>query len=183
LTLAVIAATVRLAAVTRKADIVLRDALLGLLLGLTLVVLASAVHRLRLYENAFGLTRARLAAETFSFAVAAFLVLVATAGRVQVVRRRLAPIAVAGAALGLLAFSLSNPDGRVAARNVERWRATGRIDVRYVQGLSADAVPSLARLPEPLRGRVLAPYVERLAGPELWASANVSRRRARALLP
>ena len=37
--------------------------LLGALLCLTLVVLVSALHRLRLYEDAFGLTRLRLLAE------------------------------------------------------------------------------------------------------------------------
>lgn len=183
LTLAVTAATVRFAAVAKRGDVVLRDALLGLLLALTLVVLASAVHRLRLYEDAFGLTRARLAAETFALAVAGFLVLVAAAGRLPIVRRRLGPLSVAAAAVGLLAFSFSNPDGRVAARNVERWRDTGKLDVPYLQGLSADAVPSLAKLPEPLRFRVLAPYVERLDEADSWTSANVSRRRARALLP
>jgi Domain of unknown function (DUF4153) len=87
-----------------------------------------------------------------------------------------------GGALGLVAFSLSNPDGRVAARNVERWRDTGQLDVAYVQGLSADAVPALAQLPEPLRGRVLAPYQLRVAAGEPWSSANRSRRKARAIL-
>jgi hypothetical protein len=101
---------------------------------------------------------------------------------VPAVRARFAAIAVAGAAFGLLAFSLSNPDGRVAARNVERWRNTGELDVAYVQGLSADAVPALAQLPEPCRGDVLAPYRRRLSAGELWSSANRSRRNARAIL-
>jgi hypothetical protein len=127
-------------------------------------------------------TRARLAAETFSLSVGALFVLVLAAGLVPAVRARFAAIAVAGAALGLLAFSLSNRDGRVAARNVERWRHTGRLDISYVQGLSADAVPALARLPEPLRASVLAPYRRRLAAGEPWSSANRSRRNARAIL-
>lgn len=114
--------------------------------------------------------------------VGALFVLVLLAGLVPAVRARFAAIAVAGAALGLLAFSLSNPDGRVAARNVERWRHTGRLDIPYVQGLSADAVPALAQLPEPLRASVLAPYRRRLAAGEPWSSANRSRRNARAIL-
>jgi hypothetical protein len=131
--------------------------------------------------GAVGSRRAR-PAETFSLSVGALFVLVLVAGLAPGVRARFAAIAVAGAGLVLLAFSLSNPDGRVAARNVERWRHTGRLDVAYVQTLSADAMPALAQLPEPLRGDVLAPYRRRLAASEPWSSANRSRRNARAIL-
>jgi hypothetical protein len=182
LTLVVVAASLRLAAVRSRADRLLLRALVGVLCALTLVIVASAVERLHLYEDAFGLTRERLAAETFSLGVGGLFVLVLVAGVVPAVRSRFARIAIAGAAAGLLAFSLSSPDGRVAARNVERWRATGDLDVAYAQELSADAVPSLAELSEPLRERVLAPYRTRLADDEPWSSANRSRRRARGVL-
>jgi hypothetical protein len=182
LTLAVVWTALRVAVVRTRTERLLLHGLVGCLCVLTLVVVASAIRRLHLYEDAFGLTRARLGAETFSLSVGALFVLVLVAGLAPAVRARFAAIAVAGAAFGLLAFSLSNPDGRVAARNVERWRNTGRLDVAYVQGLSADAVPALARLPEPLRSDVLAPYRQRLAAGEPWSSANRSRRAARAIL-
>jgi uncharacterized protein DUF4153 len=182
LTLAVVWTVVRVAVVRTRTERLLLRGLVGCLCLLTLVVVASAIRRLHLYEDAFGLTRARLAAETFSLSVGALLVFVLLAGLVPAVRSRFATIAVAGAGLGLLAFSLSNPDGRVASHNVDRWRETGSLDVAYVQHLSADAVPVLARLPEPLRGRVLAVYRERLAADEPWSSANRSRRKARAVL-
>jgi hypothetical protein len=156
--------------------------LLGTLCVLTLVVVASALHRLQLYEDAFGLTRMRLAAETFALALGALFVVVLAAGAVGVVRRELARIVIAGAALGLLAFSLSNPDGRIAERNVDRWAGTGDLDLAYVQGLSADAVPALIELREPLRSLVLAPIRARLAEDEPITSANLARRRARELL-
>jgi hypothetical protein len=91
-------------------------------------------------------------------------------------------VAICAVAAELVAFSASNPDARVASRNVERWRETGKIDVAYLQELSGDAVPSLATLPDPLRERVLAPYRTRLERHEAWTSANLSRHRARALL-
>jgi hypothetical protein len=182
LTLAVVWTALRVAVVRTRTERLLLRGLVGCLCVLTLVVVASAIRRLHLYEDAFGLTRARLAAETFSVAVGALFVLVLVAGLAPAVRARFAAIAVAGGALGLVAFSLSNPDGRVAARNVERWRDTGQLDVAYVQGLSADAVPALAQLPEPLRGRVLAPYQLRVAAGEPWSSANRSRPKARAIL-
>jgi Domain of unknown function (DUF4153) len=182
LTLAVVWTALRVAVVRTRTERLLLRGLVACLCVLTLVVVASAIRRLHLYEDAFGLTRARLAAETFSLSVGALFVLVLVAGLVPAVRARFATIAVAGAAFCLLAFSLSNPDGRVAARNVARWHHTGQLDVAYAQSLSADAVPALAQLPEPLRGDVLAPYRRRLSAAEPWSSANRSRRNARAIL-
>ena len=182
LTLAVVASAVRVAAVRRPPERILLGVLLGGLCLLTLVVVASALHRLHLYEDAFGLTRLRLAAETISWGLGAILVLLLLAGVVRAVRKELPRIAVAGVAAGLLAFSLWNPDGRIAERNVERWRETGNLDVAYLQALSADAVPALAALPEPLRARLLAPFEARLAEPEPWTSANRARHRAREVL-
>ena len=182
LTLVVVAMSLRLATVGSSADRMLLRGLVGALCALTLVIVASAIKRLWLYEDAFGLTRERLAAETFSLAVGALFVLVLVAGLVPAVRRRFARIAIAAGAAGLLAFSLSDPDGRIAARNVDRWRATGDLDIAYAQALSADAVPALAELREPLRELVLAPYRSRLAEGEPWSSANRSRHRARSVL-
>ena len=43
----------------------------------------------------------------------------------------------------------------VADRNVDRYLATVKLDVGYLQALSADAVPAVERLPEPVRSCVL----------------------------
>ena len=77
-------------------------------------------------------------------------------------------------------FWVSDPDRRIAAHNVERYEATGRIDTRYLSRLSADAVVPLMALPAPLRERAVADQRARLAGqPDGFAGANVSRSRAR----
>ena len=78
---------------TRRDGIVLRF-LLGALLCLTLVVLFSAIHRLRLYEDAFGLTRLRLLAESFALWLGALLLLVGASGALASVRARATPAAV-----------------------------------------------------------------------------------------
>jgi hypothetical protein len=74
LTLALIAAAVRYAPPKR-----LRAALLGALAALTLVVLASAYKRLHLYEDAFGFTRLRLAADAAILWLGALFLLVLAA--------------------------------------------------------------------------------------------------------
>ena len=147
LTLGVIAAALRLAETPRRSHRVILRALLAALCGLTLVLLASALHRLDLYESAFGLTRLRLAGEAFAWGLAGFFALIVLAGAAPAVRRNFARTAIAATAAGLLAFSLANPDGTIARQNIERWRTTGSLDVGYLQTLSADAAPSIAELP------------------------------------
>ncbi|MFN2467742.1 MAG: DUF4173 domain-containing protein [Gaiellaceae bacterium] len=182
LTLVVVAIALRFGDAQRPSQALLRKALLGVLCVLTIVTVVSAIHRLGAYEDAFGLTRLRLAAETFAWGLGAFFALLIAAGSVRPAARLLPEIAVAGAALGLLAFSLSNPDRRIAERNVDLWRETGKLDTAYLGGLSADAVPALVELPAELR-RVVLPAIERrLAEAEPWISANLARERARNLL-
>ena len=166
---------------TRRDGIVLRF-FLGALLCLTLVVLVSAVHRLRLYEDAFGLTRLRLLAESFAFWVGALLLLVGASGAVASVRARATPTAVILTAAGLIAFSLANPDRRIAERNIDRWETTGRLDEDYLTELSADAVPALFVLPLRQRRRATMVLRDKLGPSDPWGSANLSRTRARRML-
>ena len=54
--------------------------------------------------------------------------------------------------LGLLGIAAINPDAWIARQNIERYEATGKLDVDYLPTLSADAVPDADdALPEPLR--------------------------------
>jgi hypothetical protein len=182
LTLAVVGAALLVADGPSRARRLLLRALLGGLCLLTLIVLASALHRLRLYEQAFGLTRLRLLAEALAVWLGSLLLLALAAGLLGRLGRQLPRIVVGGTAAALIAFSLANPDRLVAERNVERWRETGRLDLAYLQTLSADAAETLAELPPDLRRRALVPLVARLARDEPWSSANLSRHRARAVL-
>jgi hypothetical protein len=179
LTFAVVGAATLLADAPRRSHRLLLRVLLGVLCVLTIVVVVSALRRLLLYEEAFGLTRLRLLAEAVSLWFGALFALVVAAGLIGHVRRELARIAIGGTAVGLAVFALANPDGLIAERNVERWRETGRLDVAYLQTLSADAAPALAQLPSELRRRALAPLAVRLQHAEPWSSYNLSRERAR----
>lgn len=182
LTLAVVAASLRWArADGDRSERLLRLLLVALCL-LTIVVLASALHRLGLYERAFGFTRTRLAVHALLLFGGALLILVVAA--LAVGRRAWLPRAtVALTAVAALAFWVSDPDRRIAAHNVERYEATGRIDVDYLGELSADAVPELARLPADLRDRVLRAQSLRLASTgDGFGGANRSRAHARRVI-
>jgi hypothetical protein len=152
-----------------------------LLCLLTLVVLASALRRLGLYEQAFGATRLRLLAHAGLLWLGAVFALVLLAGVLR--RGALLPRAlIVVSACGALGFAAINPDGRIAARNADRYAATGRIDVGYLQTLSADAGPAIARLPRALAACASFPLRSDLRRDDGLAGANLGRTRARAAL-
>ena len=118
--------------------------LLTALCLLTLVVLASAFKRLGLLEETLGFTRLRFAAHAALFYLAALFGLVLVARSATWLPRAI----VAVTAASVLLFALANPERRIADHNVDRYERTGKLDVRYLATLGADAVPELARVPE-----------------------------------
>jgi hypothetical protein len=153
LTLAVIVVALRWAPRTRSSDRTLVRGVLGTLCALAIVVVASAVRRMDMYVEAYGLTRLRISVVAMELWLGLVIVLIMAAG---VWGARLLPRAVAVSALaGVLAFGFVSPDELIAERNVERYETTGRFDLEYARGLSADAVPVLDRLEEPMRSCAL----------------------------
>jgi hypothetical protein len=119
--------------------------LVGALIVLTFVILASAYKRLHLYEDAYGFTRLRLAADAAILWLGGLFVLVLIAG-VDKAHAWL-PRGVLGlSAIGMLAFAFSNPDSRLAEHNIDRYERTGRIDRAALRELSPDAWPALRRV-------------------------------------
>ncbi|GAA2550575.1 DUF4153 domain-containing protein [Pseudonocardia hydrocarbonoxydans] len=157
-----------------------RRGLLSALAGLTLVIVASALSRLWLYQEAYGFTVLRLLVLVCELWLGLGFVLVLGSVLLRRPRRPLRAMAVSGA-LALLALAALDPERFVAGQNVARFEATGRIDTAYLADLSADAVPALARLPEPYRSCALEPIAAR-AQQGGWREANVSRAVARGLL-
>ncbi|MFF2227530.1 DUF4153 domain-containing protein [Streptomyces globisporus] len=155
LTLLVIALALRWAPRGGSRDRTLVRAVLGTLCVLTLVVVASALRRMDLYVDEYGLTRLRISVAAMELWLGVVLVLILAAG---VFGARFLPRAIAvSAAAGVLAFGLLSPDGLIAEQNVQRFEAreSAGIDIDYVKDLSADAVPALDRLPEPERSCAL----------------------------
>ncbi|MBP2705896.1 DUF4173 domain-containing protein [Microbispora sp. RL4-1S] len=186
LVLGVVAAAVALLRLRTRAERLLLAALLGLLCAFTLVILASALHRLGLYTDAYGLSRLRAAVGAAIWWLGAVFVLVLAAGAVRLWGRRTAwlfrtLVLVTGTAV--LVFASWNPDARVAETQVSI-RGVALLDRAYLTWLSAEAVPMLDRLPEPTRTCILRDVVTRtrLNVPDGWSGWNLARARARALL-
>ena len=110
-------------------------------------MLASALQRLWLYVDAFGRHPAALPRRTAQLLwLAALFAALLVAGALRA-GQRLPRAIVVISALAALLFAASDPDRRIAERNVDRWAETGRLDVRHANVLSADAAPALAALP------------------------------------
>lgn len=152
--------------------------LLAALALLMLVVVASAWHRMWLYQQAYGFTVLRLLVLTVELWLGACFVL----ALVAVLRLRPAGLSRPMVALGvvaLLGLAVLDPERFVAEQDVARFAATGELDTWYLSRLSADAVPALLALPEPERSCALVDVAAGLADPDGWRGANLSRQAAR----
>jgi hypothetical protein len=183
LTLAVIAAAAHWAAAQSAGDRAWLRGLLGALSLLTLVIVASALSRMWAYQQAYGFSVLRLLVASMEIWLGAVYVMILAAGR----RLRAAwlprSIAVSGA-VALLAITGLNPEALVAARNVARFEAIGKLDTVYLSQLSADAVPALVTLPQARRDCVIPPIKRRLDNDRTtdWRAWNPARARAKSLL-
>jgi hypothetical protein len=158
------------------------------MVGLALVVLASAVHRMMLYESVYGYTELRVYTHVFMGALAAVLL-----WRVVTLWWRPERFAV-GAFVGglgfLVALDLLNPDAFIARRNLARsLEEGGDGNVSYLaRSLSEDATPELtahlARHPTGVSSMELSGAL--CPSPSLarggWQSFHLARHRAAALV-
>jgi hypothetical protein len=183
LTLLVLAVAARVARRETTSDRLWIRILLGLLALLTLLIVASALHRMSLYEQTYGFTVLRLLVGVCEGWLGLVFALILLAG-VRLQASWLPRVAVAAGVLALVGLVAVNPDGLIAEQNVSRYQSLHRIDLNYLETLSADAVPALNELPADLRTCVLAQIDEELDRlgrdePRQW---NLSRSRARQLL-
>ncbi|HEX5819113.1 MAG TPA: DUF4173 domain-containing protein, partial [Gemmatimonadales bacterium] len=133
----------------------LRWHVLGLV-GLLLLLLASALSRMLLYTREFGLTESRVyvtACMGWLACVFAWFVLVQLRGTPE----RFATGAFAAAIQVLLVLNLMDVDGMIVRVNAARVPDGRPFDAAYVTGLGAGAVPQLLRVADRL------PAVERCA--------------------
>ena len=123
------------------------SALSGAMLALLFVIVASALQRMYLYTQEFGLTELRLYATIFMgwiSVVLVWFVLTVLWGR----RDRFAFGVLATGFAAVLVINAINPDALIARANLSRLEEGERFDPYYLTTLSADAAPVLfAALP------------------------------------
>ncbi len=178
LTLLVVWAAARKAPRTTPADVAWLRGSLGLLCLLTLVVVASALYRMHLYQEAYGFTELRLLVDVFEGWLGLLVVGVLAAG-VTMKAAWLPRAALLSGASFLLLIGAINPDAWIAQHNVDRFTETGEVDWVYLQGLSDDAVPVLAKLPAEVAGCAL---MGRDLADDDWLEWNFGRHRAEPLI-
>ncbi len=174
LTLAVVAAAARKAPRETPSDRLWLRLALGLLCALTLVVVASALYRMHVYQQAYGFTRLRLLVDVFEGWLGLVVLLVMGAG-LRLSGAWVARTALLTGAAAVLGLALVNPDAWIARHNLDRYADTGRIDWNYLSGLSDDATPALADNAD--ARACLAPPT----GESDWLSWNLGRHRAEAV--
>ncbi len=187
LTLLVIGCAARWAPKETQRDRTVLRSLLGALVALSLIIVASAVYRMSLYMDALGWTRERLFFGAVEIYLGFMFLLVIVAG----VKLRAAwfPRAViASFALMLLTLASLNPERYIAEQNINRFEAKRNdpgylktFDLGYLQFLTSDAIGELVRLPEPYRSCALLRIQADLNDTsEQWYSWNLSRQNAAA---
>lgn len=157
--------------------------LAGILISLLFVMMVSAVQRMWLYQNLYGLSELRFYTTAFmGWLALVFALFSATVLRGQ--RERFAfGVLVSGIAVAAL-LNVMNPDAIIARTNVYREDAASSLDCDYVTSLSADAVPTLvAALPtlsEDKRQAVVSRLLLHWTPPATyqWRTWNWSRTRA-----
>ncbi|GAA0929282.1 hypothetical protein GCM10009554_11530 [Kribbella koreensis] len=178
LTLLVVWAAARKAPRTTPADVLWLRGSLGLLCLLTLVVVASALYRMHLYQEAYGFTQLRLLVDVFEGWLGLLVVGVIVTG-ITLKATWLPRAAILSGATLLLGLAAINPDAWIAQHNVDRYTATGKVDWIFLQGLSDDAVPVLAELPAKDADCALKDHD---AADDDWLEFNFGRHRAKPLL-
>ena len=174
LTLLVVAVAARRAPRGTTADRWWLRGSLGVLCLETLVVVVSALHRMGLYQEAYGFTRLRLLVDVFEGWLG-LLVLAVLLGGIALRAPWFARFALLSGVVALLGLAVVNPDAWIAEHNLDRYADTGRIDWAYLHGLSDDAVPVLADRP---RAQADCALVGRTPSADDWLEWNLGRARA-----
>ncbi|MFA6564095.1 MAG: DUF4173 domain-containing protein [Verrucomicrobiia bacterium] len=170
----------------RQARKVVFRALAGALVAMLFVVMASALERMRLYQQEYGLTELRLYTTAFmAWLAMVFVWFAATVLRGR--RERFICGALAAGAVAVVALHVVNPDAFIVRVNAARAQAGRPFDAVYAASLSADAVPELlAALPDlKIAGRQAVVAVLRrkwFHAADDWRNWNWSRAEAQRLV-
>jgi hypothetical protein len=157
--------------------------LAGLQVALLFVIMASALNRMWLYLQAYGLTELRVYTTAFMLWLAAVFAWFALTV-LRNARERFAFGALVTAVAAVAALHVADPDALIMRTNTTRPDVERRFDAAYAAGLSGDGVPTLVaalpRLSPAQRCAVAATLLRRWhrSTPEGWRAWSWGRSRA-----
>jgi hypothetical protein len=155
------------------------------------LIMGSAFKRLLLYEEAYGFTTLRLYSHAFIILLAVIFCLLLYKIYKDKRESALAFRMFISSILFLVVMNLFNPDAFIAQRNIERFAATGKLDIYYLSQLSDDAIPTsvgvLTISNEDLKKSFARELYWRANAADSplfsqWQSLNISRRNAEKIL-
>lgn len=159
----------------RKEQVALFRAMAGVQVALVFVIAASALRRMQLYRDEYGLTRLRVFTTAFMIWIAALLLwfaLTVLTGK----RHRFAAGVLTTAIATVVVLHAINPDALIVETNLARAREGRRaLDAEYLMDLSDDATPAI------LANARAFPDLKPLLGKERtlgWRTWNLARARA-----
>ncbi|HET7234415.1 MAG TPA: DUF4173 domain-containing protein [Longimicrobium sp.] len=141
----------------------------GAMVGLVFVIIASALHRMRLYQSAYGLTELRIYTTAFMIwlsAVFGWFCWTVLRGR----RERFAFGALTAAVEAVILLHVANPDALIVRVNAARLQAPVSFDALYATSLSGDAVPALLARMDAVPGDSRCAVADRLL--RGWSGAD-----------
>ncbi len=158
-------------------------ALLLLMGAATYVMIYSSFYRMGLYEQEYGYTHLRIL--VYLFLILESLLLAGTMVYIIRPRFKLMAMYVALSLVFYAGINFISLDSLIARRNIDRYFATGKIDLAYLQTLSYDALPEITRLVN-VREQEIAGWArdrlktieDQLSKSYSWQEYNISRQRA-----
>lgn len=147
------------------------------LTGLLFVVMASAMTRMQMYIESYGLTPLRVSSSAFML----WLALVFSWFLASLFRSKMPQFAVGALVAGfavIFGLNFATPDSISARYNVARFGATPDLDAEHLAALGAETVPfvlsSLDRLSPNAQYTVMSRYRQRFDSDLDWRGATVS---------
>ncbi|TYS18694.1 DUF4173 domain-containing protein [Rossellomorea vietnamensis] len=162
------------------------NALLSLLVGMSGIMLYSAGMRLTLYEEAYGFTMARILAHAFMVWIG--VILTFTFIKIWYKSLSLSRFYIISTLVFYSALNIVDLNRLIVQKNLDRYQETEKLDLFYLQQISAAGTLGLIELYEEnpdmpgLKEALIQEKVEAEKNKESWQSSNLVRKQEREAL-
>lgn len=113
-----------------------------------IIVTISAFKRLEIYEDAYGYTELRFYSHIFTVFLAAVFFILAVKILFNKKEHYFLFAIFVSSLITLMILNSLNPQAFIARKNVDRFIASGKIDMHYLSTLSSDAIPEIVKAAE-----------------------------------